>query len=151
MNSWETVKFSPLFPRKYLCNQCQSCGLYIWVKTRALQVLQPSFPRSGTYSCLSAKHNLRKIKSFRHNLYILYVFLNICFYLFIWLHWVLVAAGGIQLPDKGWNLGPLHWERGVLDTEPPGKSLCIFFYFNYVSILFSLVLSFSNISLAGLI
>ena len=25
------------------------------------------------------------------------------------------------------NLGPLHWECGVLATEPPGKSLDLFF------------------------
>ena len=36
--------------------------------------------------------------------------------LFIYLHWVLVAACGIQLPNQGWNLGPCigsvslsHW------------------------------------------
>ena len=47
-------------------------------------------------------------------------------YLFIWPRWVLscgmqdlaVAACGIQLPDQG----PLHWERGVSATGPPGKS-----------------------------
>ena len=52
-------------------------------------------------------------------------------YLFIWLCWVLVAACGIFSfnirdlvpPKKGSNLGPLHWELGVLATEPPGKSL----------------------------
>ena len=27
------------------------------------------------------------------------------------------------MPDQGLNLGPLHWERGVLATGPPGKSL----------------------------
>ena len=31
-------------------------------------------------------------------------------YLFIWLHWVLVAACGIYFPDQGSNLGPLHWK-----------------------------------------
>ena len=35
-------------------------------------------------------------------------------YVFIWLHWALVAAGGIQFPDKGSNLGPLYWEGRVL-------------------------------------
>ena len=44
------------------------------------------------------------------------------FYLFIWLHQVLVAAYGIWFPDQGLNLGPLHWEPGVLATGPPGKS-----------------------------
>ena len=33
----------------------------------------------------------------------------------------------IQFPDQGSNLGPLHWERGVLPTGPPGKSLCCLF------------------------
>ena len=36
---------------------------------------------------------------------------------------VLAAACGIQLPDQGLNPGPLHWERGVLTTGPPRKSL----------------------------
>ena len=35
-------------------------------------------------------------------------------------------ACGIQFPDQGWNPGPLHWERGVPLTGPPGKSLYIF-------------------------
>ena len=43
------------------------------------------------------------------------------FYLFIWLLWVPVVACGIQLPDQGSNLGPLHWELRVLATGPPGK------------------------------
>ena len=33
-----------------------------------------------------------KIRSFRHNLYILYVFLNICFYLFI--YWAALGLSG---------------------------------------------------------
>ena len=37
-------------------------------------------------------------------------------YLFIWLPWVLVVTCGIQFPEKGWNLGPLHWKPGVLFT-----------------------------------
>ena len=28
----------------------------------------------------------------------------------------------IQFPDWGLNLGPEHWELGVLATGPPGKS-----------------------------
>ena len=74
-------------------------------------------------------------------------------YLFIWLHWVLVvvrgifvaahegsslrhagslvAACGIWFPDQGSNLGPLHWERGVLATGPPGKSLNQYFLRRY--------------------
>ena len=34
----------------------------------------------------------------------------------------LVATCGIQFPAQGLNLGPLHWELGVLATGPPGKS-----------------------------
>ena len=29
-----------------------------------------------------------------------------------------------QLPSQGSNLGPLHWELGVLTSGPPGKSMC---------------------------
>ena len=32
-------------------------------------------------------------------------------------------ACGIQFPDQGSNLGPLHWEHGVLATGPLRKSL----------------------------
>ena len=31
-------------------------------------------------------------------------------------------ACGIQFPHQGSNPGPLHWERRVLPTGPPGKS-----------------------------
>ena len=34
------------------------------------------------------------------------------------LEWV-----AIEFSDQGSNLGPLHWECGVLLTGPPGKSL----------------------------
>ena len=44
-------------------------------------------------------------------------------YLFIWLHWALVVACGIQFSDQGSNLGPVLWECRVLATGPPGKSL----------------------------
>ena len=50
---------------------------------------------------------------------------------FIWLHQVLVLGCGIfscdmwhLVPSQGSNLGPLHWEWGVLATGPPGQSLC---------------------------
>ena len=33
------------------------------------------------------------------------------------------VACGIEFPDQGLNLGPLHWELRVLTTGPPGKSL----------------------------
>ena len=44
-------------------------------------------------------------------------------YLFIWLYWVLVVACGIQFPDQESNLGPLHWEHGVLASRPQEESL----------------------------
>jgi len=49
-------------------------------------------------------------------------FILIYTYLFIWLHCIFIAACEIQFPDQGSNLGPLGWQRGVLATEPPGKS-----------------------------
>ena len=43
---------------------------------------------------------------------------------------IYVAATGLscgmqnlQFPNQGLNLGPLHWEDGVLATGPPGMSL----------------------------
>ena len=38
---------------------------------------------------------------------------------------LLVVACGIQFPDQGSNLGPLHWEHRVLTTGPPRKSLIV--------------------------
>ena len=35
----------------------------------------------------------------------------------------LVVGCGVQFPQKGLNLGLLHWEYRVLATRPPGKSL----------------------------
>ena len=35
----------------------------------------------------------------------------------------MVAAYGIYFLEQGLNLGLLHWEHGVLDTEPLGKFL----------------------------
>ena len=70
-------------------------------------------------------------------------FFSIFIYLFICLRQVLVATHGILVaacgifscsmqalscgmrdlvPDQGSNLGPLHWEHGVLTTGRPGKS-----------------------------
>ena len=40
---------------------------------------------------------------------------------------VLVLACGMEFPDQESNPGSLHWECGVLVTEPPGKSLNSFF------------------------
>ena len=51
------------------------------------------------------------------------ILLIIFFDSFMWLSWVLVVTCGIQFPHQGSNLGPLHWECGVLATGPPGKSL----------------------------
>ena len=58
-------------------------------------------------------------------------------YLF-WLQWVLVMACNIffscsmwdLVPWPGSNPGPLHWELGVLATEPPGKSGELIFWMN---------------------
>ena len=36
-----------------------------------------------------------------------------------WEHFV--EACGFWFPDQGLNPDPLHWESGVLATEPPGK------------------------------
>ena len=36
---------------------------------------------------------------------------------------LLVMARGILFPNQGSNLGPLHWEHGILATGQPGKSL----------------------------
>ena len=36
---------------------------------------------------------------------------------------LLVVVCGIYFPDQGSNLGPLHWEHGVLAIGPPGKSI----------------------------
>lgn len=35
---------------------------------------------------------------------------------------LLVAACGLELPDRRLNPRPLHWDLRVLATEPPGKS-----------------------------
>ena len=36
---------------------------------------------------------------------------------------LLVMSYGILFPDQGSNPGPLHWDHGILATQPPGKSL----------------------------
>ena len=33
-----------------------------------------------------------------------------------------VEACRTRFPDQGLNLGPLHWEHGILASGPPGKS-----------------------------
>ena len=45
---------------------------------------------------------------------------NISFILHMWLHWISVAACGVQFPDQG--LYPLHREHRGLATGPPGMS-----------------------------
>ena len=56
-------------------------------------------------------------------------------YFFIWLSRVLVAAYrllvaacGIQFPDKASNLGPLHWQHEASAPGPPGKSPSLFLF-----------------------
>ena len=48
--------------------------------------------------------------------YVLGSFLFLKKYVFIWLHWVLVAACGIQFSDQRLNLCPLQCKHGVLTT-----------------------------------
>ena len=59
------------------------------------------------------------------------------FILFIWLHWVLVAAQdllsslqhvGSSSPTRDQTWAPLCWELGVLATGPPGKSSDVIIY-----------------------
>ena len=38
---------------------------------------------------------------------------------------LLVAVCRAYFPEQGSNLGPLHWQNGVLATNPLGKSLCV--------------------------
>ena len=40
---------------------------------------------------------------------------------FIWLHYLSYSMWGL-VPRPELNLGPLHWEHGVLATGPLGKS-----------------------------
>ena len=68
------------------------------------------------------------------------IILNIYFYLFIWLRWVLlqhvnslVVACRIYFSDQGWNPGPLHSKSRVLATGTPEESPCTFYHFwNYL-------------------
>ena len=46
-------------------------------------------------------------------------------------HDLLVVACGIWFPGQRSDLGPLHWDLGVLTTRPPGKSLKHLSYFSY--------------------
>ena len=40
---------------------------------------------------------------------------------------LLLVTCGTWFPDQGWNLGPLHWELGVLATGPLWESFPLFF------------------------
>ena len=68
----------------------------------------------------------QQISFFFFNYFSFFLFKNL-----FWLHQLLVAtyellvarSCGIQFPDQGSNLGPLHWECGVLAAGPPGKCL----------------------------
>ena len=55
---------------------------------------------------------------------------------------LLVEASGLQFSDQGWNLGLLHWERGVLATGPLEKPLLT----SLASIFSSLGLAFTGSS-----
>ena len=55
---------------------------------------------------------------------------------------LLAAACRIKFPDQESNLGPLHWECGVLVTEPAGKSLELFSFLKLTVIMMGLVAPF---------
>ena len=56
--------------------------------------------------------NSSDIISLLINIHQIFLFVDFIF-IFIWLHWVLVAAGGIWFPNQRSNLAPLHWEHRV--------------------------------------
>ena len=47
---------------------------------------------------------------------------------------------GSWFPNQGSNPCPMHWEHGVLTTGPPGKSLCVVFFFFFLLNLFIIYL-----------
>ena len=55
---------------------------------------------------------------------------------------LLVTAHGIQFLDQGSNLGPLHQERRVLATGPPGKSLMFHLWRQFCQMPFSWLTAF---------
>ena len=63
--------------------------------------------------------------------YFIFIYLFCCAGSYLWhLFFFLVVACkllgtacGIWFPDQGPNSGPLHWEREVLASRQPGKSL----------------------------
>lgn len=42
-------------------------------------------------------------------------------------------VGPSFIPDQGWNVGPLHWELGVLAAGPSGKSLLGRIYYHLMT------------------
>ena len=55
-----------------------------------------------------------------------------------------------QSPDQGLNLGPLHWDCGVLATGPPGKSPSVVLEKEYVKVKFFETLYMRNDNLVGI-
>ena len=88
------------------------CFCFVWVRTRGIY-------RSLSVSSRWAWHTVHAIMSTQVT-----VFLKLFIYLAVP---GLVASRGLQLPDQGPNPSPLHGERRVLATEPPGKSQDLFF------------------------
>ena len=108
--------------------------------SRALLVLCVNQGISASFSLLLSYHRLRTTRFWStkgpqqwwsHDLHYYY-------FLFFWLHRVLIAACGIvcpycssmravfscgmwdlDCPDQGWNPGPLHWEHRVLAPPRP--------------------------------
>ena len=67
---------------------------------------------------------------------------------------LLAVAGGVSLfPSQALNLGPLHWECGVLATVPPGKSSPpnLFFSFNIELLILGLLSLYINSRISLLI
>ena len=52
---------------------------------------------------------------------------------------LLAAACRIKFADQESNLGPLHWECGILVTGPAGKSLGLFLFLKLTVIIMGLV------------
>ena len=96
------------------------------------QILRRSFETSDLFStlwiCLFWTCGPLQLASLKYLLIFIFI------YLFVSQLWLMgsliavcklpVAPRGIKFPDQGLNPSP--WERGVLATEPPGKSLVSF-------------------------
>ena len=84
-------------------------------------------------SCTFQVHSWEFIKVLESPMLPFWLTLPSLFNSFIYLLWLcqaLVVAYKIQFPDQRLNLGPLHWERGVVATEPSGKFPYSFFNLN---------------------